>query len=48
MINKRQMLLDFLVIIMIAFAIYYLKIQSGDADMYGPVSGFQAIVGLGG
>lgn len=42
------MYLDIVIIILIAIAIYYLKINSGAAEIANPVAGFQAFTGLGG
>ena len=43
--NKKQMMIDLGMLIVIMIAIYYLKVKSG-SDMLGPFEGLQAILGL--
>lgn len=42
------MWIDLAILIAIFVLIYYLRMQSGDAEAYNPVSGLQAFLSLGG
>lgn len=46
--DKQKMWRDILILILISVAIYYYRVQSGDVEVYNPVSGFQAFWEIGG
>jgi len=45
--NRRQMWKDLIILIIIMVAIYYLRIQAGDVEVFNPVTSLEAFLGIG-